>query len=146
MKNITTYIVYKFALEWYNGAFITLANERFGENRYYNIGILTGVNYAMQCFGTIIVAPLIKKYPIRSVLSIAVLVFGVISAILLVVDASTGGVMKFKTGDQTAKYGCESLFSCTASLLILVLTIIPSLIFNDLINIHSLRQHGIPIL
>ncbi|KAK1219262.1 hypothetical protein PQX77_018028 [Marasmius sp. AFHP31] len=113
LKNITTYIVgimfYKFALEWYNGAFITLANERFGENRYYNIGILTGVNYAMQCIGTIIVAPLIKKYPTRSVLSTAVLVFGVISATLLVVDASTGGVMKYKTGGQTANYGTVEL-------------------------------------
>ncbi|KAJ8091066.1 hypothetical protein PM082_024677 [Marasmius tenuissimus] len=109
LRNITIYVVgimfYKFALEWYNGAFITLANERFGENRYSNIGILTGVNYAMQCIGSIIVAPLIKRYPTRSVLSTAVLVFGVISAILLVVDASTGGVMKFKTGDQAAKYG-----------------------------------------
>ncbi|KAL0580558.1 hypothetical protein V5O48_001468 [Marasmius crinis-equi] len=108
-KNIAIYVVgimfYKFALEWYNGAFITLANERFGDDRYSNIGILTGLNYAMQCVGSIIVAPLIKRYPTRSVLSTAVFVFGFISAILLIVDASTGGVMRFRTEDNTTKYG-----------------------------------------
>jgi hypothetical protein len=41
---------YKFGLEYFNGAFITLANERFTkEERYQKIGILTGTNAAMQC-------------------------------------------------------------------------------------------------
>jgi hypothetical protein len=40
---------YKFGLEYFNGAFITIANERFGEERYKKIGILTGLNSAMQC-------------------------------------------------------------------------------------------------
>jgi hypothetical protein len=39
---------YKFAPEYFNGAFITLANERFGNQRYKKIGILTGMNAAMQ--------------------------------------------------------------------------------------------------
>ncbi|KAF9260758.1 hypothetical protein L218DRAFT_572536 [Marasmius fiardii PR-910] len=108
-KNMMIYIVgimfYKLALEWYNGAFITLANERFGDTRYRKIGILTGLNYAMQCVGSIIVAPLIKKYPTRSVLSTAVFVFGLISAILLIVDGSTGGVMRFRSANNRTKYG-----------------------------------------
>ncbi|KAL0574381.1 hypothetical protein V5O48_007582 [Marasmius crinis-equi] len=77
---------YKFALKWYNGAFITLANERFGKDKYSKIGLLTGLNYAI-------------------VLSTAVFVFGLVSAILLVVDASTGGVMKFRTSDNKTRYG-----------------------------------------
>ncbi|KAG7095681.1 hypothetical protein E1B28_006396 [Marasmius oreades] len=109
VKNMVVYIVgimfYKFALEWYNGAFITLANERFGNDRYRKIGILTGLNYAMQCVGSIIVAPLIKKYHTRSVLSAAVLIFGMISAILLVVDGATGGTMRFKTANKKTAYG-----------------------------------------
>ncbi|KAH8827873.1 major facilitator superfamily domain-containing protein [Flagelloscypha sp. PMI_526] len=96
---------YKFGLEWYNGAFITMANERFGDQKYRKIGILTGLNYAMQCVGSIIVAPLIKRFPTRSVLSTAVLIFGLISAILLIVDGSTGGVMAFKAPGGKTKYG-----------------------------------------
>ncbi|KAK1228162.1 hypothetical protein PQX77_008795 [Marasmius sp. AFHP31] len=109
LRNMTVYIIgimfYKFALEWYNGAFINLANERFGDARYTKIGILTGLNYAMQCVGSIIVAPLIKKYPTRSVLSTAVFIFGLISAILLVVDAATDGKMKWNTPNKQTRYG-----------------------------------------
>jgi hypothetical protein len=102
--------------QYYNGAFITMANERFGDSRYQKIGILTGLNYAMQCVsavpsgladasyptqvGSIIIAPLMKRYPTRSVLSIGVLSFGLISAVVLVVDAGTGGKLKFNTSDN----------------------------------------------
>lgn len=100
-----------------------MANERFTTNRehrslwlasanvdfhpigFQKIGILTGLNSAMQCVGSILVAPLIKKFPTRSVLSSAILVFAVISAILLIVDASTGGVMRFKTDNNKTQYG-----------------------------------------
>jgi hypothetical protein len=52
---------------------------------------------------------LIKRYPTRSVLSYAVLTFGLISAIVLVVDAATGGKIKFATADNKVKYGTELL-------------------------------------
>ncbi|KAL0060626.1 hypothetical protein AAF712_012569 [Marasmius tenuissimus] len=117
LKNMAVYILgimfYKFALEWYNGAFINLANERFGDAKYTKIGILTGLNYAMQCVGSIIVAPLIKKYPTRSVLSTAVFIFGLISAILLVVDAATDGKMKWNTPNKQTHYGSELIFLTT---------------------------------
>jgi hypothetical protein len=45
----------------------------------------------MQCVGAIIVSPLLSKYSIRSVLSLAVLCFAFVSMILLIVDARTGG-------------------------------------------------------
>ena len=68
---------------------------------------MTGLYQATQCVGAILIAPLAKAYPIRSVLSMAVLVFGVLSAVLLIVDASTGG--RFKTasesGNSAAPYG-----------------------------------------
>jgi hypothetical protein len=57
--------------------------------------------------GAILIAPLIKKFPTRSVLSCAVLTFGLISAILLVVDAATGGKPKFKTSTNKSQYGSE---------------------------------------
>lgn len=59
----------------------------------------------MQCVGSIIVAPLIKRYPTRTVLATAIFTFGLISAILLIVDAGTGGVLRFKTADGKTKYG-----------------------------------------
>jgi hypothetical protein len=52
----------------FNGSFITIANERFGDQRYEKIGLLTGLNYAMQGIGSIIIAPLVKRFPTRSVL------------------------------------------------------------------------------
>lgn len=45
-----------------------MANERFGNQRYEKIAILTGVNYAMQGVGSILIAPLIKVFPTRTVL------------------------------------------------------------------------------
>lgn len=53
-RDIGIYILgimcYKFALEYYNGAFITLANERFpSSSKYTKVAMLTGLNSAMQC-------------------------------------------------------------------------------------------------
>jgi hypothetical protein len=128
-KNILFYSIgimsYKFALEcgWtnsqkkevqsypfypppdFNGAFLTMSNERFGDNRYAKIGILTGLNYAAQGFGSIIISPLIKRLPARVLLSSAVIVFAVVSAMILIVDAATGGTLKFKTTDNITHYG-----------------------------------------
>ena len=49
------------------------------------------------------IAPLIKRFPTRSVLSCAILVFGLLTAILLIVDASTGGKIKPKNWSKTHK-------------------------------------------
>lgn len=111
-KNILFYSIgimsYKFAMEYFNGAFLTMSNERFGENRYAKMGILTGLNYAAQGFGSIVISPLIKRLPTRYVLCAAVIMFGVVSAMILIVDAATGGIVKFKTIDNTTHYGSWS--------------------------------------
>ncbi|CAD6940075.1 unnamed protein product [Tilletia controversa] len=108
-RNIAFYVLgimcYKFALEYYNGAFITLANERFAKDKYQKIGILTGINYAAQGIGSILISPLIKRYPTRSVLSLAVLGFAIISAILLITDAATGGQPRTMRTDGKDFYG-----------------------------------------
>ena len=44
----------------------------------------------MQCVGAILIAPLVKQFPTRTVLSAAVFAFGLMTAILLIVDAATG--------------------------------------------------------
>lgn len=68
-----------------------------------------GLNYAMQCVGSIMVAPLIKRFPTKTVLSCAILAFGLISAILLVVDAATGGTMAYKTANGKTHYGSKCI-------------------------------------
>jgi MFS family permease len=54
--------------------------------------------------GSILIAPLIKRLPTRTVLSAAVFIFGLISCILLICDAATGGKVKMANGGKT-KYG-----------------------------------------
>jgi hypothetical protein len=61
----------------------------------------------MQCVGSILIAPLTKRFPTRTVLSYAVLVFGLISMTLLIADAATGGKPKNMNGGKT-KYGSWS--------------------------------------
>lgn len=54
------------------------------------VGAAQGVNQAAQCIGAILIAPLIKKWPTRTVLAGAIFLFGVMTVILLIVDAATG--------------------------------------------------------
>lgn len=108
-RNIMIYVAgimcYKFGIEYFNGAFLALANERFGEARYEKLGLLTGLNYAAQGIGSIAIAPLVKRMPIRIVLMGAIIAFGVVSAMIMIVDATTGGKIKFKTANDEVQYG-----------------------------------------
>jgi MFS family permease len=103
-RNIAIYIVgimlYKFGLEAFNGSVVALATNRYDElarstqtpaKTFERVGLLTGLNQAFQCVGSILIAPLVKRYPTKNVLSCAVLIFGVFSALLLIIDAATGG-------------------------------------------------------
>ena len=68
------------------------------------VGAAQGVNQAAQCVGAILIAPLIKHWPTRTVLSGAILFFGLMTTLLLIVDVGTGGAIKSAIGSQT-KYG-----------------------------------------
>ncbi|KIW68302.1 hypothetical protein PV04_04257 [Phialophora macrospora] len=106
-RNIAIYIVgimlYKFGLEAFNGSIVALATNKYDyeawltdstPKTFERVGLLTGLNQAFQCVGSILIAPLIKRWPTKLVLSCAVLIFGVMTAILLIVDAGTGGRFK----------------------------------------------------
>lgn len=103
-RNIAFYIagimIYKFGLEAFNGSIIALATNRYDyealrdgtpSRTFERVGLLTGLNQAFQCFGSILIGPLVKRYPTKNVLSCAILIFGVCSALLLIIDAATGG-------------------------------------------------------
>lgn len=106
-RNILIYIMgimlYKFGLEAFNGSVITLATNRYDQEAFRSnstmrtferVGLLSGMNQACQCLGSILIAPLSKRWPTRTVLSISIFVFAIFSAILMIVDAATGGYIK----------------------------------------------------
>lgn len=106
-RNILIYIIgimlYKFGLEAFNGSIVTLATNRYDQEAFRSnstvrtferVGLISGMNQAFQCVGSILIAPLTKRWPTRTVLSISIFVFAVFSAILMIVDAATGGRIK----------------------------------------------------
>lgn len=66
------------------------------------LAILQGLNQAFQCVGSIAIAPLIKRFPTRTVLAASIAMFGVLSAIIIIVDVSTGGKVPL---DGKQRYG-----------------------------------------
>ena len=105
-RNIAIYILgimlYKFGIEAFNGSIVALATNRYDYDAlqtqstpktFERVGLLTGLNQAFQCVGSILIAPLVRRAPSRLVLAVAVFVFGLFTAILLIVDASTGGTI-----------------------------------------------------
>lgn len=113
-RNIIIYILgivlYKFGLEAFNGSIITLATNRFDQDAlrsgrsahtFEKVGYVAGLNQALQCIGSILVAPLIKHFPTRTVLAIATIAFAIFTAILIILDAATGGSIKPKHFNST---------------------------------------------
>ncbi|PSN60285.1 hypothetical protein BS50DRAFT_506839 [Corynespora cassiicola Philippines] len=103
-RNIAIYIcgimLYKFGLEAFNGSIVALATNRYDEHArvtntraktFERVGLLTGLNQAFQCIGSILIAPLVKRFPTKNILACAILTFGVMSSLLLIIDAATGG-------------------------------------------------------
>lgn len=66
--------------------------------------MLSGLNQAMQVVGSIAIAPLVKRFPTKSVLSSAIIVFGLITTLFLIIDSATGGKPKSMNGGKV-KYG-----------------------------------------
>ncbi|KAK5071863.1 hypothetical protein LTS08_001041 [Lithohypha guttulata] len=106
-RNIAIYILgimlYKFGLEAFNGSITALATNRYdweawrsdsSAKTFERVGLLQGLNQAFQCVGSILIGPLIKRFPTKLVLAVAIFCFGLLTAILMIVDASTGGTFK----------------------------------------------------
>ncbi|KAJ6259644.1 hypothetical protein Dda_5282 [Drechslerella dactyloides] len=118
-RNMAFYILgimlYKFGLEAYNGSVIALATNRYDYDAFVGgyqrrtferVGLLQGLNQAFQCLGSILIAPLIKRFKTRTVLAIAVIVFAIFASLLLIIDRATGGYIKPSGWDN--KYGAEN--------------------------------------
>ena len=109
-RNIGIYILgimlYKFGLEAFNGSVVALATNRYDFDSWRNhtdshtferVGLLTGLNQAFQCVGSILIAPLIKRFPTKNVLAVEIFIFGIMASLLLIIDAGTNG--RFKPAD-----------------------------------------------
>ncbi|OAL55430.1 hypothetical protein IQ07DRAFT_607780 [Pyrenochaeta sp. DS3sAY3a] len=160
-RNIAMYIagimMYKFGLEAFNGSVIALATNRYDELErttkiaitFQRVGILTGLNQAFQCVGSILIAPLIKRYPTKNVLACAVLIFGLMSSILLILDAATGG--KFVPRDHPegdfsyyGDYNTDGMIPiyCVCGVVYGMVELIRRVIPRDLVggNVQKLRR------
>jgi hypothetical protein len=55
------------------GSITTLATDRFrAANTFTKLGAAQALNQSMQCVGAILIAPLVRKFPTRTVLAAAV--------------------------------------------------------------------------
>jgi MFS family permease len=90
-------MLYKFGLEAFNGSIVSLASNDRGA---FHNGISSrtfekvGLNQLCQCIGSILIVPLIKRWPTRTVLSVSIFLFSLLTALLMIIDASTGGKIK----------------------------------------------------
>jgi MFS family permease len=113
-RNIAIYILgimlYKFGLEAFNGSIVALATNRYDYDAsrtktvaktFERVGLLTGLNQAFQCVGSILIAPLIKRFQTKNVLASAIAVFGLLTAVLMIVDAASGGTIRPKDWSAT---------------------------------------------
>ncbi|KAM0790850.1 hypothetical protein ACM66B_004693 [Microbotryomycetes sp. NB124-2] len=108
-SNIAWYIggimCYKLGLEFFNGSITTLATDRFtAADTFTKLGAAQGINQAAQCVGAILVAPLVRKFQTRTVLAGSIVFFALMTMILLIVDAATGGEIK-PAGAKKPLYG-----------------------------------------
>ncbi|CAF3418948.1 unnamed protein product [Rotaria socialis] len=98
-------MLYKFGLEAFHGSIISLAINRYDQAAFHSnstvrtferVGLISGFNLACQCIYSILVAPLAKRWPTRTVLSISIFTFAIFSDVLIVVDIATGDHIKPK--------------------------------------------------
>ncbi|KAG0018138.1 hypothetical protein BGZ81_010385 [Podila clonocystis] len=111
-RNLLIYMagimMYKFGLEAFTGSITLLAQDRFDKSvSLRNTAILQGLNQALQCVGSIAIAPLIRRFPTKSVLSGAILGFGLLSALIVIIDVATGGQTAV---GKTQRYGNWNIF------------------------------------
>ncbi|KAF9163721.1 hypothetical protein BGX21_000740 [Mortierella sp. AD011] len=108
-RNIIIYMV-GIMLEAFTGSITLLATDRFKGSTFENLAILQGLNQAFQCVGSIAIAPLIKRFPTRSVLSAAIALFGLLSAVIIVIEVSTGGKVPLDGKTRSGSWSPYILF------------------------------------
>ncbi|KAI9190107.1 hypothetical protein H9P43_001545 [Blastocladiella emersonii ATCC 22665] len=108
-KNLTIYIggimCYKFALETLTGCMSNIVLNRYKVAPAATWGTVVSVNYAAQSIGSLLVSPLIKRWPTSRVLAMSIFLFGLLVAIVPVLEATTGGGSTGLGNEKTYKAG-----------------------------------------
>jgi hypothetical protein len=79
------------ALETLSSAVNTLIASRVTTNAAVTWTALSAINQAFQCLGSLLVAPLIRRFYINHVLSVSIWVFGALVALIPIAEVITGG-------------------------------------------------------
>ncbi|CAF1133152.1 unnamed protein product [Adineta ricciae] len=106
-KNILIYIfgimLYKFGVEAFNGAIVTLATNRYDQDAheadaltrtFERVGLIIGLNQASQCIGSMLIGPLVKRWRTQFVLAATIFIFAATTAVFMIIDVVTGGTIK----------------------------------------------------
>lgn len=98
----------------------------------------------MQCVGSILIAPLIKAYPTRTVLATAIWGFGLLTMILLIVDAATGGKIATNGVKHYGSYDPVGIYPiyCASGIAYGMVELIRRVIPRDIVggNVMKLRR------
>ena len=90
-------MLYKFGLETFLGSIAVTAADGFSAGSAFALlGALQGANQAAQAVGSIIVSPLVARSPTSRVLASSVLGLALMSLVLIITEASTGGTLTTK--------------------------------------------------
>ncbi|KAL7267559.1 hypothetical protein RUND412_009851 [Rhizina undulata] len=139
-------MVYKLGFEAYDGAITNVSTDRWEQNKYGKLGTLRGLNLLFQCFGSVLIAPLVRRFSTRTVLMTAVSLFAIIPVIIMILDASTGGrIKKYNEGrENPGKWPASALFPlhCAAGIFYGMIELIRRVIPRDIVggDIDKLRQ------
>ncbi|KAF9559686.1 hypothetical protein EC968_006510 [Mortierella alpina] len=150
-RNIIIYMagimLYKFGLEAFTGSVTLLATDRFKQfdDQFTRLAILQGLNQAFQCVGSIAIAPLIKRFPTKSVLSASIFFFALLSAIIIIIDVSTGGripesgVQRYGVWNSAILFPIYSIIGICHGMVELIRRVIPrDIVGGDVIKLKRM--------
>ena len=109
-------MIFKFGTEAFNGSMVALATNRYDEQcqssectTFQRLGLLQGLNLGMRCFGSVLVGPLINRFPTRTVMGMAGVLLGSSTAVVLALDAAYGGQFKDSGYERIGNFNPDAL-------------------------------------
>ena len=103
-RNLVFYIIgimlYKFCLETMNACINGIVLNRSITNAGQSWANMQGLNLASQCFGSMLIGPLVKQYRPKRVLSLSILCFGLVLLIIPILEFVTGGTIPKLEGSK----------------------------------------------
>ncbi|ORZ31760.1 hypothetical protein BCR44DRAFT_1441579 [Catenaria anguillulae PL171] len=110
-RNLAIYtlgmMAYKFALENLSGCFSNIVLQRVAINPSSTWSTIVSINFAAQSVGSLLVSPLIKRWPTARVLSTTIIVFALLVAVVPIMELLTGGGRDgtLMAGEKGYKFG-----------------------------------------